>query len=90
MNTQEIDWILWVIIRKLYFILVHSWKSLQVFNHGMMTFVQSLITLDAVCAIEYQSQRGCWETSHEADAEIQEKDDDDDLAQGGSIGNKSF
>lgn len=55
MNTQETDGILWVIIRRLYFILVHSWKSLKVFNHEMMMSVSVLkvIILSAVWAIEY-------------------------------------
>lgn len=39
MNTEEIDGMLWVIVRKLYFILSHSWKSLQGFNHQMMRFI---------------------------------------------------
>lgn len=32
MNTEEIDGILWVIIRRLYFSLAHSWKSLESSN----------------------------------------------------------
>lgn len=91
MNTEQIDRILGVIIRRLYFILVHSWKSLQCFNHEMTrsNWLFEIIILDTMWRMEYGSRCGCRETSQEADAIIQEKDGGG-LAQSGSIGNRSF
>lgn len=57
-NTEDINRTVRVIVRRLYFILYHSWKSLPGFNHGMTTsdLIFKVTILDPVWRMEYWSQ----------------------------------